>query len=55
MASLESKLIAQERKQSSFSIKEMTYLIDGGKHKTALRHDIGKYFAIKRCNFVVLL
>lgn len=42
MTSPESNSIVLERRKSSFNIEELTFLLDGGKHKTALRHDIGK-------------
>ena len=42
MTSSESKLIASERRQCSFNVKEMTNILDGGTQKTALRHSIGR-------------
>ena len=38
----EIKLIKEERVKCTFSIPELTTLLDGGRHKTKLRHDIGK-------------
>jgi len=44
MSSNETELISVERQKTSFNIKELTYLYDGGKQETVHRHSVGILF-----------